>query len=69
MFTPKLGFSQTTDGFVTDQDGVARDLYECLTQFFTIFPEFQENDFFAFGESYAGNIFFFCQNTYNLTPL
>ncbi len=68
MFAPKLGFSQTTDGFVTDQDGVARDLYECLTQFFTIFPEFQENDFFAFGESYAGNIIF-CKNMYNLTPL
>ena len=31
------------------------DLYEFLTQWFTVFEEYKENDFFAFGESYAGN--------------
>ena len=36
------------------QDDVARDLYECLIQWFTMFPEYQPNEFFAFGESYAG---------------
>ena len=49
------GFSHTDSaGLVTDQDQVAANLYEMLTQFFTIFPEFRPNDFFVFGESYAG---------------
>ena len=49
------GFSHTgSAGLVTDQDEVATDLYELLTQFFTMFPEYQPNDFFVFGESYAG---------------
>ena len=49
------GFSHTDEaGLVTDQDQVATDLYELLTQFFTMFPEYQPNDFFVFGESYAG---------------
>ena len=39
----------------TDQEDVGDDLYEFLTQWFTVFEEYKENDFFAFGESYAGN--------------
>ncbi|KAG7469698.1 hypothetical protein MATL_G00131650 [Megalops atlanticus] len=50
------GFSFTDDdrGFARDQDDVGRDLYSALTQFFQIFSEFQHNDFYATGESYAG---------------
>uniref|UniRef100_A0A671UUI7 Probable serine carboxypeptidase CPVL n=1 Tax=Sparus aurata TaxID=8175 RepID=A0A671UUI7_SPAAU len=50
------GFSFTEDdrGFAQDQDDVGRDLYSALTQFFQIFPEYQSNDFYATGESYAG---------------
>uniref|UniRef100_A0A667ZJR3 Probable serine carboxypeptidase CPVL n=1 Tax=Myripristis murdjan TaxID=586833 RepID=A0A667ZJR3_9TELE len=50
------GFSFTEDdrGFAQNQDDVGRDLYSALTQFFQIFPEFQSNDFYATGESYAG---------------
>jgi len=48
------GFSHTTDDFCVSQDDVGDDLYEFLTQWFTIFEEFKGNDFFAFGESYAG---------------
>uniref|UniRef100_A0A3Q1HS43 Probable serine carboxypeptidase CPVL n=1 Tax=Acanthochromis polyacanthus TaxID=80966 RepID=A0A3Q1HS43_9TELE len=50
------GFSFTDDdrGFARNQDDVGRDLYSALTQFFQIFPEYQSNDFYATGESYAG---------------
>ena len=46
--------SHTTDDFCVGQEDVGDDLYEFLTQWFTIFEEFKGNDFFAFGESYAG---------------
>ena len=49
------GYSHTLpEGFVTTQEEVGVDLYEFLTQFFTLFPEYADNDFYAFGESYAG---------------
>lgn len=50
------GFSFTEDdgGFAQNQDDVGRDLYSALTQFFQIFPEYQSNEFYATGESYAG---------------
>ena len=50
------GFSFTDDaaGYATNQDDVARDLYSALTQFFTAFETFQDNDFYITGESYAG---------------
>ncbi|XP_072009809.1 probable serine carboxypeptidase CPVL isoform X4 [Engystomops pustulosus] len=50
------GFSFTRDdqGYAVNQDDVGRDLYSALTQFFQIFPEYQKNEFYATGESYAG---------------
>jgi len=36
-------------------DGVARDMYEFFQQWFQLFPEYQQNDFYNFGESYAGD--------------
>ncbi|MGH0123188.1 UNVERIFIED_CONTAM: hypothetical protein FKN15_013692 [Acipenser sinensis] len=50
------GFSFTDDdkGFARNQDDVGRDLYSALTQFFQIFSEYQNNEFYATGESYAG---------------
>ncbi len=41
-------------GLRTNIDQVGDDLYEFLTQFFTLFDNFQSNDFYIFGESYAG---------------
>ncbi|XP_066571755.1 putative serine carboxypeptidase CPVL isoform X2 [Amia ocellicauda] len=50
------GFSFTDDerGFARNQDDVGRDLYSALTQFFQIYSEYQQNEFYATGESYAG---------------
>ncbi|XP_076253486.1 venom serine carboxypeptidase-like [Rhynchophorus ferrugineus] len=48
------GFSYTNNFYVTNQTEVGNHLYDALTQFFTLFPELQKNDFFISGESYAG---------------
>uniref|UniRef100_A0ACB8FUC8 Uncharacterized protein n=1 Tax=Sphaerodactylus townsendi TaxID=933632 RepID=A0ACB8FUC8_9SAUR len=49
------GFSFTDDtGYALNQDDVGRDLYSALIQFFQLFPDYQKNDFYATGESYAG---------------
>ncbi|KAF6085626.1 carboxypeptidase vitellogenic like [Phyllostomus discolor] len=50
------GFSFTDDpqGYAVSEDDVARDLFSALMQFFQLFPEFQENDFYITGQSYAG---------------
>ena len=50
------GFSFTRDdrGFALTEDDVARDLYECLTQFFRIYTNYASNPFYTSGESYAG---------------
>jgi len=50
------GFSFTGDdaGYSTDQTAVGLNMYEALTQFFTLFSEYRKNDFYVTGESYAG---------------
>nr|XP_028606665.1 probable serine carboxypeptidase CPVL [Podarcis muralis]XP_028606666.1 probable serine carboxypeptidase CPVL [Podarcis muralis]XP_028606667.1 probable serine carboxypeptidase CPVL [Podarcis muralis]XP_028606668.1 probable serine carboxypeptidase CPVL [Podarcis muralis] len=50
------GFSFTDDdaGYAANEDDVGRDLYSALIQFFQLFPDYQKNDFYATGESYAG---------------
>ena len=50
------GFSFTDDdkGYAKNQYDVSRDLYEALVQFYTLFPEMLNNDFYVTGESYAG---------------
>lgn len=50
------GFSFTGDdaGYSTGQTAVGLNMYEALIQFFTLFPEYQQNDFYVTGESYAG---------------
>ncbi|GIX94956.1 probable serine carboxypeptidase CPVL [Caerostris extrusa] len=50
------GFSFTEDskGYVRNQEEMAEDMYEFLQQFFTLFSEYQNNDFYITGESYAG---------------
>ncbi|CAG9767346.1 unnamed protein product [Ceutorhynchus assimilis] len=48
------GFSFTDGDYVTNQTQVGDHLYKFLTQFFTMFPEIQRNEFYVSGESYAG---------------
>ncbi|UJR27758.1 hypothetical protein I4U23_009031 [Adineta vaga] len=47
-------FTKSEDGYVRNEDEVARDLYSMLTQFFQIFPEHVPSPFYVTGESYGG---------------
>lgn len=47
-------FTDKEEGFVYSSEEAARDIYEFLTQFFTMFPHLQKNRFFATGTSYGG---------------
>jgi len=47
------GFSHSQK-YPETQDEVTDNLYEFLQQWYTLFPMYQSNDFYAFGESYAG---------------
>eukprot|EP01129_Flabellula_baltica_P003071 TRINITY_DN12919_c0_g1_i1.p1 TRINITY_DN12919_c0_g1~~TRINITY_DN12919_c0_g1_i1.p1 ORF type:complete len:469 (-),score=88.71 TRINITY_DN12919_c0_g1_i1:27-1391(-) len=51
-----VGFSWTdsAEGYVTNEQEVGMDLYETLYQFFTIFDNYRSNDFYVTGESYGG---------------
>ncbi|XP_032691604.1 venom serine carboxypeptidase [Odontomachus brunneus] len=50
------GFSFTGNdkGYVTNETQVGKDILNALIQFFQLFPELQDNNFFVTGESYAG---------------
>lgn len=51
-----VGFSyaDTPEGIVHNDTSTAEDAYAALTVFFEGFPEYQQNDFYISGESYAG---------------
>lgn len=49
-----FSFTQNDMGYATNEVDVGRDLYSCLTQFFMAFYQYQKNDFYVTGESYAG---------------
>uniref|UniRef100_A0A023GNB6 Carboxypeptidase n=1 Tax=Amblyomma triste TaxID=251400 RepID=A0A023GNB6_AMBTT len=50
------GYSFTADeaGYARNQTDVGRDMLEFLQQFFTLFGELAQNEFYLTGESYAG---------------
>ncbi|XP_060528554.1 venom serine carboxypeptidase-like [Cylas formicarius] len=49
------GFSFNDEGgYAQNETKVGSDLYSSVTQFFTLFPELQANEFYISGESYAG---------------
>ncbi|XP_072745258.1 venom serine carboxypeptidase-like [Anoplolepis gracilipes] len=47
-------FTENTNGYARNEVDVGRDVLFALIQFFELFPELQNNDFFVSGESYAG---------------
>ncbi|GIY85707.1 lysosomal protective protein [Caerostris darwini] len=50
-----VGFSYADNGnYSTDDDSVSKDNYVALQNFFEKFPEFNKNDFYIAGQSYAG---------------
>lgn len=49
-----FSFTKSDDGYARNELDVGRDLYSFLTQFFQLFPSFQDNDLYITGESYAG---------------
>ncbi|XP_032903296.1 probable serine carboxypeptidase CPVL [Amblyraja radiata] len=49
-----FSFTDKPEGYAQNEDDVGRDLYSALIQFFQIFHEYQQNEFYATGESYAG---------------
>jgi len=49
-----FSFTDKDEGYATNQVQVAKDLYEALRQFFLVFTEVQQSDFYITGESYAG---------------
>ncbi|XP_026175825.1 lysosomal protective protein [Mastacembelus armatus] len=50
-----VGYSYSDDHkYATDDDQVAEDNYRALQSFFAKFPNFTQNEFFIFGESYGG---------------
>ncbi|XP_030788252.1 probable serine carboxypeptidase CPVL isoform X3 [Rhinopithecus roxellana] len=54
------GFSFTDDshGYAVNEDDVARDLYSALIQFFQIFPEYKNNDFYVTGEEPEDQLYY-----------
>lgn len=49
-----FSFTDNDKGYATNETHVGRDIHTVLVQFFTLFPELQNNDFYVTGESYAG---------------
>ncbi|XP_065311262.1 venom serine carboxypeptidase-like [Dermacentor albipictus] len=49
-----FSFTESEDGYATNQDDVSRDMLELLQQFFTLFSGYASNDFYMSGESYGG---------------
>lgn len=49
-----FSFVDKDEGYARNEVDVGRDLYSALLQFFTLFPNLQQNKFYITGESYAG---------------
>ncbi|CAG7697360.1 unnamed protein product [Allacma fusca] len=57
-----FSFAENDEGFAKSSDDEAKEVYDALVQFFTIFKEFQPLDFHLAGSSYAGSFIPFIAN-------
>ncbi|XP_064648192.1 probable serine carboxypeptidase CPVL [Lineus longissimus] len=49
-----FSFTENEAGYATDEEDVGNDMYSALVQFFQIYYEYSQLDFYVTGESYAG---------------
>ncbi|KAG0445733.1 hypothetical protein HPB47_015465 [Ixodes persulcatus] len=49
-----FSFTESEEGYARNLNDTSRNLFEALQQFFTLFPEYVDNDFYVGGESYGG---------------
>ncbi|RWS10337.1 putative serine carboxypeptidase CPVL-like protein [Dinothrombium tinctorium] len=49
-----FSFTRNDSGYAINQNDVANNLFEALRQFFLLFPELNQNEFYISGQSYAG---------------
>ncbi|KAF6214645.1 hypothetical protein GE061_009388 [Apolygus lucorum] len=49
-----FSFTESPNGYANSEDEVSSNVYKALLQFFQLFPEYSENEFYLTGESYAG---------------
>merc|ERR1712232_786917 len=49
-----FSYTDTEEGFASDQYQVGKDLYSAVSQFFQLFPALRANEFYVTGESFAG---------------
>jgi hypothetical protein len=65
--TQGFSFTQSVNGFPKSGLEAVTDMYEFITQFFQLFPELQQNDFYLGGISYSGgsknSLFILCCKT------
>ena len=49
-----FSFTDSDEGYARNEVDVARDMYEALKQFFTLYEDYRGNPFYVAGESYGG---------------
>jgi carboxypeptidase C (cathepsin A) len=48
-------YVQDEEGYVRNEEQMAKDMYTFLQKFYEMYPAYREHEFFIFGESYAGH--------------
>jgi vitellogenic carboxypeptidase-like protein len=49
-----FSFTDSEDGYSNNEVEIAQNLYNLLTQFYKVYPDYANNDLYLTGESYAG---------------
>lgn len=54
-FGAGFSYADNTKSYVKNEEEVAENLFSLLEQFYTVFPDLQNNELYVTGESYAGH--------------